>query len=138
MPQMRCFAPSMRPPIEPVVSRTKTISKVLSSFFSLTGGSCGGRLALVFGRAEAMMTPTTKVRTAVESLNRLRFMFVSLSTNLAGRLGGQIFLRVERRAVGTLAETNRGRQPRTSAWRKARGERPVAWRKARAKWLELM
>src|SRR5215204_5185312 len=103
MPQMRCFAPSMRPPIEPVVSRTKTISKVLLAFFSFTGGSGGGILALVLSRAEAMMTPTTKVRTAVESLKRLRFMFVSLSTNLSGRLGGQIFLRVERRATGALA-----------------------------------
>jgi hypothetical protein len=78
---MRCFAPSISPPIEPVVSRTKTISRVLSAFFSLTtGGSCGGgRQAQVFTSAEAAPTPTTKVRMAVESLNRLRFIFVSPS-----------------------------------------------------------
>src|SRR5688572_5495640 len=42
MPQIRCFAPSIKPPIEPVVSSTKTISSV--SRLSTAGLDFTGRL----------------------------------------------------------------------------------------------
>ncbi len=103
MPQMRCFAPSMSPPIEPVVSRTKTISKVLSAFFPLARGPCGVGPALVLSSAEAAPTPTAKVSKAVESLNRLRFIFVSLfhEMSVRGLNGGrERLLRKKNRVAG--------------------------------------
>ena len=78
MPQMRCFAPSISPPIEPVVSRTKTISSVFSS----PAGGCGGcgSGADFNTSAETAPMPTTKVRIAAAMPYEKRFMLVILSS----------------------------------------------------------
>src|ERR1044072_617826 len=80
MPQTRCFAPSMRPPIEPVVSMTKTISSVFWPSVAAGVGGCGCPEAGMRASAKAMPTPRTKVKSAVGVLKKMRLILVFLSS----------------------------------------------------------
>src|SRR5262245_62345604 len=62
MPQMRCFAPSINPPIEPVVSRAKTISSVFISFGFLSFKTSFGFLSST--SVPERVKPNTVNRTA--------------------------------------------------------------------------
>src|SRR5215510_1134350 len=70
IPQILCLAPSSRPPIEPVVSSTKTISSVglVPVLVSVKTGGMTGSLVFIT-QAAATLTPMMNVRRAVERRN---------------------------------------------------------------------
>src|SRR5437879_4758750 len=83
IPQMRCLAPSSKPPIEPVVSSTKTISSVdllatspaVSSELSTLPVSTGSIVGDWNTQAVAILMPITNVNSAMPILNVSVFIF---------------------------------------------------------------
>src|SRR5215217_5108375 len=91
MPQIRCFAPSIRPDIEPVVSSTKTISRVGLVLFIETGSITGVETGSMTGFREgntktlARQTPAMKVISAIEIRMAIEFIGNLLWLSVSGK-----------------------------------------------------
>src|SRR5262245_16285887 len=118
---MRCFAPSIKPPIEPVVSRAKTISSVFLSFgfLSFTTSFVLSSFTISFGflpftSAPERVKPNTINRTAQSSKALQNSVFqniVFISKTSAGkclRRGGSSHRRL---ADGTAHSLNGDGRP---------------------------